>query len=67
MASTKLENGKLYFDTERKEIVEFGYMGQTGYAIVYEPGESGGGMQSSWCVEPEKLEAITNAHKIKRA
>ena len=37
-------------------MVEFGYMGQTGLAIVYEPGDSGGGMQSSWGVDPDNLE-----------
>ena len=42
---------------ERKtEDVEFRYMGGEGHAIVCEPGDSGGGMQSCWGVDPEALE-----------
>jgi len=46
-----------------KEIVEFGYMGQTGLAIVYEPGDSGGGMQSAWGINPDNLESIVRGKK----
>lgn len=55
-----LKPGRIYWDSKNKERVEFGYMGQTGLAIVYEPGDSGGGMQSSWAVKPENLEDIIN-------
>jgi len=48
--------GCIYTDMENGEEVEFKYMGQTGYAIVCEPGDSGGGMQSSWGLKPERLE-----------
>jgi hypothetical protein len=51
----KLEEGRVYYDNVAKEEVEFGYMGQTGLAIVYEPGDSGGGMQSSWAIDPKRL------------
>jgi hypothetical protein len=54
----KLKRGVIYWDKVHKEKVEFGYMGQTGLAIVYQPGDSGGGMQSSWGVNPKNLEEI---------
>lgn len=47
--------GKIYVNTQNNEKVEFGYMGTTGYAICYEPGDSGGGMQSSFGIKPEFL------------
>jgi len=53
----RLKQGEIYWDKKYNEFVEFGYMGQTGYAIVYEPGDSGGGMQSSWGTDPENLES----------
>lgn len=56
----RLKQGEIYWDKKNKEKVEFGYMGQTGFAIVYEPGDSGGGMQSSWGVKPENLENIVD-------
>lgn len=56
----RLKQGEIYWDKKHKEKVEFGYLGQTGLAIVYEPGDSGGGMQSSWGVDPENLERIVN-------
>jgi len=54
----RLKRGELYLDKVNQETVEFGYMGGTGFAIVYEPGDSGGGMQSSWGVNPNNLEFI---------
>jgi hypothetical protein len=59
----RLTVGALYWDAEANQVVEFGYMGQTGYAIVYEPGDSGGGMQSSWAVEPGNLERLVRQHR----
>ena len=56
----RLKQGEIYWDTKNKEKVEFGYMGQTGFAIVYAPGDSGGGMQSSWGVDPDNLEKIVS-------
>ena len=56
----RLLKGEIYWDYVHKEEVEFGYMGKTGLAIVYEPGDSGGGMQSSWGVNPGNLESITD-------
>lgn len=53
-----LIQGALYWDKANKEMVESGYMGKTGLAIVYEPGDSGGCMQSSWGVYPENLEKL---------
>ena len=53
----RLKPGEVYWDNKHKELVEFGYMGQTGLAIVYEPGDSGGGMQSSWGIDPDNLES----------
>jgi hypothetical protein len=58
----ELERGKIYWDKINKEKVEFGYMGQTGLAIVYGPGDSGGGMQSSWGINPKNLESIMNKY-----
>jgi len=54
-----LKEGQVYYDTVNKENVEYRYMGQTGRAIVCEPGDSGGGMQSSWAINPENLECPT--------
>lgn len=54
----RLNPGEVYWDNKHKELVEFGYMGQTGLAICYEPGDSGGGMQSSFGVDPDNLEKI---------
>lgn len=54
----RLKCGEIYWDSKHNEKVEFGYMGQTGLAIVYEPGDSGGGMQSSWGIDPDNLEKI---------
>ena len=56
----RLKQGETYWDRVNSEEVEFGYMGQTGFAIVYEPGDSGGGMQSSWGVNPNNLEYIVD-------
>ena len=56
----RLKQGEIYWDGVNNEAVEFGYMGQTGFAIVYEPGDSGGGMQSSWGVNPNNLEYIVD-------
>jgi len=56
----KLKAGRTYWDNKCKEIVEFQYMGRTGYAIVCEPGDSGGGMQSCWGTNPNNLEKIIN-------
>lgn len=46
---------QIYINTQTGDKVEFGYMGATGKAICYEPGESGGGMQSSFAIKPEFL------------
>jgi hypothetical protein len=63
--NTNLQQGKIYWDKVNKEEVEFGYMGRTGYAIVYAPGDSGGGMQSAWGIKPENLEKIVNKNTSK--
>jgi len=55
--------GEIYLDKKTKKNVEFGYMGQTGLAIVYSPGDSGGGMQSSWGIDPNNLEKIVLKEK----
>ena len=55
---SRLKQGEIYWDKKNSQNVEFGYIGQTGLAIVYEPGDSGGGMQSSWGVNPNNLEKI---------
>ena len=51
----KLINGHIYYDIKDKREVEFGYMGSKGDAVCYEPGDSGGGMQSAFLVDPENL------------
>jgi len=56
----RLKRGKVYWDNKHEELVEFGYLGKTGLAIVYEPGDSGGGMQSSWGTDPENQENIVD-------
>jgi hypothetical protein len=56
----RLKPGEVYWDCAKNEVVEFGYMGQTGWAICYEPGDSGGGMQSSFGVDPDNLEKLVN-------
>lgn len=53
-----LKEGQTYWDRKNKEQVEYRYLGQTGIAIVCEPGDSGGGMQSCWGVNPADLETI---------
>jgi len=55
MKAEELIDGQIYYDKVNKQEVEFGYMGQTGLAIVYEPGDRGGGMQSSWAIDPNNL------------
>lgn len=60
----RLKEGTIYWDKEDKKSVEFGYLGKTGYAIVYEPGDSGGGMQSSWAVDPANLEEIIKSNEF---
>ena len=35
--------------------VEFGYIGGHGDAVCYEPGDRGGGMQSSFLIDPKNL------------
>lgn len=61
---SRLIPGNVYWDKKNNELVEFGYMGQTGKAIVYEPGDSGGGMQSSWAINPENLIESGGLEKI---
>ena len=56
----RLNQGEIYWDKKNKIGVEFSYMGQTGYAIVCEPGDSGGGMQSHWGIDPDNLEKKVN-------
>lgn len=56
--NNRLRAGEIYFDRRHDENVEFCYMGKTGLAIVCEPGDSGGGMQSCWGIEPESLEDL---------
>jgi hypothetical protein len=62
----QLIRGKVYYDKKHKEDVEFCYMGYTGLAIVCEPGDSGGGMQSCWGVDPNNL-ILTEEKKEKKA
>lgn len=59
----RLRRGETYWDNKHKEIVEFKYLGQTGYAIVCEPGDAGGGMQSSWGTYPDNLEKIISKRR----
>ena len=54
----RLNEGEVYQDIVHNESVEFRYMGKTGLAIVCEPGDSGGGMQSCWGIDPNHLEEI---------
>lgn len=54
----KLEEGKIYLDRLNNRV-EFRYMGKTGFAIVCEPGDSGGGMQSCWAVKSESLRNLS--------
>lgn len=60
----RLNQGEIYWDSKSKELVEFGYLGKTGCAIVYEPGDSGGGMQSAWGIDPDNLEKIVNPQTL---
>ena len=56
MSNISLVNDTIYYDTKNKQEVEFRYMGQnSGLAIVCDPGDSGGGMQSCWGVDPNNL------------
>ncbi len=48
-----LIEGHIYIDATTGKEVEFGYMGQTGLAIVYSPGERN--MQDSYGIDPSKL------------
>lgn len=57
-----LITGEIYWDKKNKEAVEYCYMGKTGYAIVCQPGDSGGGMQSCWGIKPDSLESLTEKH-----
>ena len=50
----QLEKGRIYYDNKGQREVEFGYMGAHD-AVCYEPGDSGGGMQSSFLVNPVNL------------
>ena len=50
-----LQVGEVYYDVVNKEVVEFRYIGGTGLAIVREPGDSGGGMQSCWGIDKDDL------------
>jgi hypothetical protein len=61
-----LTRGKIYRDTKEGTKVEFVYMGQTGLAIVCEPGDSGGEMQSSWGIDPGRIEEILQWNGPKR-
>ena len=56
-----MKQGDIYWDEKRKQVVEFQYMGQTGLAIVCEPGDSGGVMQSCWGIDPRNL-VCTKCH-----
>ena len=55
----QLIQGNIYYDAKNRQEVEFRYHGQTGLAIVCDPGDSGGGMQSSWGIDPNNLTEIT--------
>ena len=55
-----LREGEIYMDKRNAQLVEYKYIGQTGYAIVCDPGDSGGGMQSSWEIMPNNLEYIVD-------
>jgi hypothetical protein len=57
----ELVQGEVYWDKKKGEAVEFCYMG-TDYAIVCEPGDSGGGMQSCWGLKHDDLETLTEKH-----
>lgn len=59
---TKFKRGKIFYHIPCKQNVEFRYMGKTNLAIVCEPGDSGGGMQSCWGVDPNKLIEINSDH-----
>lgn len=54
----RLTPGELYLDNRSKKIVEFRYLSQEGRAIVCMPGDSVGGMQSLWSLEPHNLDGL---------
>jgi len=51
----KLKKGRIYYDNDMNREVEFGYIGGGWDAVCYEPGDSGGGMQSAFLVDPRHL------------
>lgn len=65
MKAEDLERNRLYYDRVSREVVVFKYLGQTGSAIVCEPGEELAGMQSSWAIAPGNLDVIKNDHLLK--
>ena len=63
MKPIDLVKGQVYAHKETGEKLEFQYMGTTGKAIVCEEGDSGGGMQSSWVIDPCLLTHINKGKK----
>jgi len=55
MKAHELIAGKIYYNAKTEKEVEFRYIGGKGDAVCCEPGDSGGGMQSSFLVDPENL------------
>ena len=53
--ANKFERGRVYYDNLRDREVEFGYVGGRGDAVCYRPGDSGGGMQSAFLVDPRDM------------
>lgn len=50
------KQGDLYKHLRTGEVFEFGYIGNTGLAIVYTPGECN--MQDSFAIDPQLLEKV---------
>lgn len=51
----KLEHGRIYYDNKNQREVEFQYTAMNGDAVCCDPGDSRGGMQSSFLVDPVNL------------
>jgi hypothetical protein len=55
MKYSELVEGRIYYYGKMQKEVEFGYIGGHGDAVCYEPGDRGGGMQSSFLIDPKNL------------